>query len=104
MSWPDAWEFVLLALAAYRTTRLVGWDTILDGPRDKLTRRATAATQYNRYRSDLDKFLHCPWCMGFWVTLLWWGAWQAWPHATLVVGTPFALNAVVGLVTKNLDE
>lgn len=100
MSW---WAFILVSLAAFRTTRLVGWDTILDGPRDLLTKRSTATAVHSRYRPGVDKFLHCAWCLGFWVALAWWGAWELWPHATTVAATPFAIGAIVGVVAKNLD-
>jgi len=103
---PDWWEFLLLGLASFRLFRLIGYDTVLDGPRDRwLTRRSTvAAGKPGLYRRSLDVFLHCPWCLGWWVVLAWWGAWWLWPHEILVVSVPLALSAFVGLVTKNLDE
>lgn len=81
---PGWWPFVLLALAAWRTWRLLAEDVILDLPRAELLGRAPDKL--------VDMWL-CPWCLGWWVTLAWWGAWLAWPHATLIAATPFALNA-----------
>jgi hypothetical protein len=96
VSWnvPNWWQFALLALAAFRVWRLLGEDSILARPRASFKRRT----------SDYwDQFLLCPWCAGFWITLIWWLAWIAWPHWTLIVATPFAINAVVGLIAANLD-
>lgn len=95
MNVPGWWAFVLLALAAFRVFRLVAEDTILDRPRDRLTHRLGE-------KSEL--FVVCPWCLGFWITVGWWFAWLIWPHATLVVATPWALAAAVGLVASRLDS
>lgn len=95
MSVPSAWATLLLALASYRLWRLLAADTILDKPRDWLTKRAKQHVSRG-YRKELDIFLHCPWCLGWWICLAVWGAWQLWPHATLVVSVPLALSALVG--------
>lgn len=102
-------EFALLVLGAYRLTRLVGWDTITGGIRKRLTGWDDEGTHWpgirrSESRATWQKFLHCPWCVGWWVGLLVWASWLIWPHATLVACTPLAINALVGLVTKNLDE
>lgn len=91
MTWqiPDWWAVALLSLAAFRLWRLLAEDTILDGPRAKLV----------RYR----EFVTCPWCLGAWVAIGWWLAWCAWPHWSLIVATPFAISALVGLVAANID-
>lgn len=47
--------------------------------------------------------VRCHWCLGWWTSLAVWGAWLAWPHAALVAAAPWALSAVVGLASKNLD-
>ena len=95
MTWavPSWWPFLLLALAAFRTWRLLAEDTILEPLRRRLVRAD----------STREEFTTCPWCAGFWISLAWWLAWQAWPHATLVVAVPFAISAVVALVAVNLD-
>lgn len=86
---PAWWPFLLLALAAFRTWRLIAEDTILDGLRERLP-------------IGLN-FVRCPWCAGFWVSLAWWLAWVAWPHGSLVVAVPFAISAVLGLMAANID-
>jgi hypothetical protein len=94
---PEWWPFLLLALAAWRTFRLLAEDTILDRPREYLLR-------HTKGKGEL--FIVCPFCLGFWVSVGWWLAWVAWPHWTRVAATPFALSAVVALVSLiavNLD-
>lgn len=86
---PDPWAFALLALAAFRWWKLLAEDQILDRPRDWVIARSP------------DWFLDqlgCPWCAGFWICLEWYLAFVVWPHGTLIVATPFALSAVVGII------
>lgn len=99
---PNWWEFALLAGASFRVWRLLAADAILDRPREWLTRRAKA--EAGEHREEVEIFLRCPYCLGWWITLGWWGAWLIWPHATVVVAVPWAANAVVGLVARNLDD
>lgn len=94
---PSWWQFTLLALAAFRVTRLIGWDTITETWRKRMVKG-------NRRRHKYAlKLLTCAWCIGLWVSLAWWAAWLPWPHATLLLATPWAISSVVGLVAKNLD-
>lgn len=100
MSVPGWWDAVLLGLAAWRVFHLVAFDDILDRPRRYVTRLAPGWRQDgdatgDDYRDKLAGFIVCPFCLGFWTAVVWWAAWQLWPHATLVAATPFALSAVV---------
>lgn len=54
-------------------------------------------------RPTLAHLIHCPFCLGFHISLgvyLFW-VWQ--PHWTIVGLMPFALSGAVGLLAKNLD-
>jgi hypothetical protein len=88
VSVPSWYELVLLGLAAYRTWKLIAEDTITEGLRKRWLGR----------RAKWGVFVNCPWCAGFWVSLAWWGAWQAWPHGTLVAATVFTLSLIVGVL------
>lgn len=113
MRTPDWYALTLLALAAGRTTRLLGWDRITTTLRTRLTGYGDDGARAVRFkdggwghgpdRLKLAHFLHCPWCFGAWHCAAWWAAWQVWPHATLVAAAPWALSQVVGVVAKNLD-
>lgn len=56
-----ALEFLLVALAAYRITRLVTTDTILDRQRDWV------AVRFGQL-GKLHTLVTCPFCAGFWVS------------------------------------
>ncbi len=100
MKVPDWWDATLLALAAWRLFHLVAFDDILDRPRRYVTRlnktwKQEGDSTGEQYREGLAAFLTCPYCLGFYVGLSWWGAWQICPNGTLVAATVFALNAAV---------
>lgn len=99
MNVPSWYELLLLALAAFRTWRLIARDTILDRPREWIL-----AQPARRWRDHLETWLECMWCQGFWQSLAWWGAWQVWPRATLVAAAPWAISALLALAAKNLDD
>ena len=69
-----------IALAAWRTFQLLAFDDILDRPRRYVTRldprwKKEGDAVGSRYRYGLADFITCPYCIGFWVTLAWWGVW-----------------------------
>jgi hypothetical protein len=103
MRTPDWFELVLLGLAAFRVWKLIGEDTILDTPRAWTLKRA-----FNlggpKAKDYVETLLECPWCAGFWVSLGWWGAWEAWPHGSLIAAAPFAISALVGTLAHFTSE
>lgn len=148
---PSPWVGLVLGLAAYRLTRLGGWDDwppiyrlrawiigerwIPDLPwgnpgHDVMGDIVEAVERAREHginlpdspelpgkqpsseaegvrpaydRPLLAHLFHCPFCLGWWISLavyLWWvltPAWGLYPVA------PFALAGFVGLVAKNLD-
>ena len=106
MNIPSWWQFLLLALAAFRLFRLLSEDTILDRPRAWLL-GYQGWTEGEKlpatYRAKWGEWITCPWCSGAWISGVWWVAWLLWPHATVVVAVPLAVSAVLALVSKNLD-
>lgn len=112
---PSPWIGLVLALATFRLTRLVGWDDLPPVVRarawalgESVTARSRPAGQEDVYvyvykRPLLAHFVHCPFCIGFWLSAAVYVAWVFEPRGTLYVAAPFALSAVVGLVAKNLD-
>ncbi len=97
--------FALLALGAFRLTRLAGWDDVTHPAR----RALLGVTDDGRpvrgrtARWRLAAWAHCPWCVGFWISVAVYAAWRVAPAATLVAMTPLAISALVGLIAKNLD-
>lgn len=84
---PSWYALVLLALAAFRVWRLLALDSLLDRPRALIP-----DTEW------WDALVYCPWCLGFWVSVVWWGGYELSPHWCLVVAAPFAVSAVVGVL------
>lgn len=82
---PSFLGLTLLGLAAYRTWRIVGEDTITEWLRTRMS-------------TSVRNFVSCSWCLGLWCAFAWWGAWQLFPHATLVAAGAMAVAAVVGLI------
>jgi len=104
---PSWWEFLLLGVAAWRIFRLLAEDEILNRPRRWVLNLDPDWNEgedpNDDYRFEWGTFLTCPYCAGFWISLAWWGAWLIWPHATLLVAVPLAINAVVVAGAK-LDQ
>ncbi len=120
---PSALTMLVMMLAAYRLTRLVGWD---DFPLARKTRAwATGETwtddgaevelpgktpdsnvegiRVAYSRPLLAHLVHCPFCVGFWISLATYLAWLTAPTVTMYGMMPFAISGAVGLVAKNLD-
>lgn len=103
MSVPQWYELILLALAAFRSWKLIGDDTILDTPR-KWSLKAAFKLGGPKAKDYWETLIECPWCAGFWLSLLWWGAWQLWPHGSLVAAAPLAISAFVGLLGHHIAD
>jgi hypothetical protein len=106
MKTPDWWTSLLLFAAAFRIYRLLAKDTILDMARSKLIglgKWGPGMPIPDGYRERWAEFIVCPWCLGFWICLGWWGAWYQWPTTITAVSVPLALSAAVGLAAK-LDQ
>lgn len=117
---PSPLVLLVLVLAAYRVTRLIGWDDL--PPIQKLRDRATGVTRHTTGSSNmgltdekptvvwsfkrplLAHFLGCAFCQGFWVSAGVYAAWVLEPRGSLYVFVPFAVSGAVGLITKNLDK
>lgn len=54
-------------------------------------------------RPTLAHLVHCPWCLGLWLSFAVYGCWLAAPDLTVYVLAPFALSTAIGLIARNLD-
>lgn len=100
---PNWYGLVLLGLAAFRTWKLLGDDVILDAPR-KWFVYGFRKVRGNGSAEHVSDFLSCPWCLGFWCALAWWGAFELWPHGTTIAAVPFAIASIVGLLGGLLGD
>ena len=109
MNVPNWYELLLLGAASFRVWRLLAEDDITNKARRYVTRLGPDWQKEgdpipNGYRFQVMQFILCPWCLGFWVTLAWWGAWQAWGHGTLVVAAVAALSLFAPLLERVLSD
>ncbi len=97
MTWaiPNWYALILLAGAVLRTFQLLANDTILERPRVMFVNRAGEWS---------EAWLLCSWCCGAWLSLGWWLAWIWQPKWALIVATPFAISALVGLLGRLLPD
>ena len=51
----------------------------------------------------ITEFVECPYCSGFWIALIWWGAFQLWPHGAIIVASAIAVTALLPLVERLTD-
>lgn len=138
---PTPFIALVLVLAAYRLTRLAGWDDFplaarirawvigerwvptaageTLGPEALATAERLArgeepelpgkqppsevwAVRPAYDRPTLAHLVHCPFCIGWWISLATWVAWLCW-HPVEYGLMPFAISGAVGLIAKNLD-
>ncbi len=96
------WQFALVSLAAWRAFHLLGRDTITDPIRRWFAVEAETDEMEARRQAFFD-FLACPFCLGFWVALVWVAAFWLEPHWTVIVAVPFAVSAAVAVVQSVAD-
>lgn len=112
------WSLLIVALGVYSITRLITIDSIADRPREWIFDRFPPANRTMKKRPNPDRctfivtgdhyyvteghwlgeLLSCPWCSGFWVSLVVFGAFIAWPVATTFLLVPLALRVIPGMI------
>jgi hypothetical protein len=104
---PTPWEALLLAACAYRIWRMLSEDEILNRPRRWLVQLSRdwqeGEVVPEGYRARLAEFINCPWCLGFHVSWVVWLLWILDEKWTLILATPFAISAAVGVIRSKLD-
>jgi hypothetical protein len=91
-------NFIILALAVFRITRLIMLDEILAPVRNLFWEKFPPESSY------LGFLFTCEWCVSMWVALPIVLFYAAFPTLTLLVGCIFALSAVSSLITARLDN
>lgn len=102
---PAPLVLVVLALAAFRTYRLLAFDMVLRPLRDRVVGAHYPPKRPPFFdRSWLADWLVCGWCSGFWWSLLWYLAWLAWPSGSLYGAVPMAVSAAVAVAQHALSD
>lgn len=105
----SALDLVILVFGAYRFWMLLAKDAITQPWRQRLLGYNDDGSR-NRWRTPgsgrktLAEFVHCPWCLGFWLSLAAVAAYHEWPHATRWILLPFAVSALVALAAVTFDR
>lgn len=109
MTSPSWYEFIVLGLAAWSTYHLIANDDILDRPRRWVLRLGNEWQKDgdpvpDNYRLKWGQFLSCPYCVGFWIWVIWLVAWwivgvEMLPAAFLMAG-----RAIVIAGSKTLGK
>jgi hypothetical protein len=86
---PGPWAFALAALAVHLAFYLLSESVLLERPREWLLDRIDS--------EELEAFVVCPWCLGFWLSLAGWAAWLAFPHGGTDQGWPLGLAVPLAL-------
>ena len=92
----DILTYLVLVLAAYRLTRLITTDLVLEKFREWVW---TKKPQH----SGVGYLITCNWCTGFWVSLAVILCYLILPSATFVVSLVLSTSALVGIISSKAD-
>lgn len=103
----DPWYFAVVALAAYRITRFVVYDSLIGASLESrsnfsmwLDRFAYTEDGANRswLRGKIGDLLNCPFCVGSWIALATWAAWYYGGDPLRIVVTVWAVLGAQSLL------
>jgi uncharacterized protein DUF1360 len=108
---PSPLVCALLALAAFRSWRLLAQDTfppIMKARAWAVGYRGEVFTYGESRplvaRETLAEWIQCAWCSGLWLAAGWYGAWLLWPRGSIYAAAPMALSAAAGIIASILPE
>lgn len=93
----DPLTFIILALAAFRLTRLITTDTIFESAREKVWKKYPPHTK-------LGYLITCNWCSGLWAAAFLVMLYLLAQPVAYVVSLVLSISALVGLVANKLDN
>lgn len=93
----DFFTYVIMALAAYRLTRLLTTDVILEDLREKVWKKYPPSTK-------IGYLFTCNWCMSIWAAAFIIALASLLPAVAYVVSLILSISALVGLVATKLDN
>lgn len=90
----DALEFVILALATFRATRLIIADTVFSRIRDGIWKK------FPPENGGIGYLITCEWCTSIWVASLLVLLYMIWPTPVIAGASILALSAITGLINR----
>ena len=103
---PTLVELAILALAGYRLYRFLALDSFapMVAARTWITGEDDDGIPVGPRRTAwVSQLWACPYCLGWWISLALVVAWWWWPVAAVAFCLPWAVSALVALVTVHLD-
>jgi hypothetical protein len=85
--------FVILALAAFRATRVITTDTVFEAVREKIWKRFPPSKGFGY-------LITCNWCTGFYISILFVIAYLLVPTIVFVVSLVLSISAIIGLLAN----
>jgi hypothetical protein len=87
-------DYIIMALAVFRITRLVTTDVVLNKVRDKIWKKFPPEDE------GIGYLITCDWCSSIWVSTLVLSVYRIAPTPVIAVLGIFALSAVTGLLSR----
>jgi hypothetical protein len=94
-------ELAIDALAAYRLTRLATVDTF---PAAASVRERVSRWARRSGHPALDELVHCPWCIGFWISAGVVVVRAGTPRAWSPLARALAFSAAAGVIAHHLSD
>jgi hypothetical protein len=85
--------FVILALAAFRVTRVITTDTVFESIREKIWKKFPPSKGFGY-------LITCDWCTGFYVSIAFVVAYLLVPVIVYVVSLVLSISAIIGILAN----
>jgi hypothetical protein len=85
--------FVVLALAAFRVTRVITTDVVFETVRERIWKRFPPSKGFGY-------LITCDWCTGFYISILFVIAYLLVPTIVFVVSLVLSISAIIGLLAN----
>ena len=85
--------FVILALAAFRVTRVITTDVIFESVRERIWKKFPSSKGFGY-------LITCDWCTGFYVSIIFVLAYLLVPVIVYVVSLVLSISAIIGLLAN----
>jgi hypothetical protein len=85
--------FVILALAAFRVTRVITTDVVFESVRERIWKKFPSSKGFGY-------LITCDWCTGFYVSIAFVLAYLLVPVIVYVVSLVLSISAIIGLLAN----
>jgi hypothetical protein len=89
----DPLTFIIIALAAFRVTRVITTDTVFEVVREKIWKKFPPSKGFGY-------LITCDWCTGFYVSIAFILAYLLVPVIVYVVSLVLSISAIIGILAN----